>query len=148
MLPTNQSQLRELHPEGAQELERLYRAAWESADPELLELCRLCVASLLGHPRTQEWVSQRPPGIGDDKARQIGEWRTSDAFSESDRAHLAFTEQFVISVSNVTAADIETLLAYGDEDQVYAFITALYVVEMTLRLDMVIRATIESEVLA
>jgi alkylhydroperoxidase family enzyme len=142
-LPTNQELLEALHPEGARELGRLYGVARESADPELLELCHVRIASMLGHERTEEWISQPSPGLGDDKLRHINDWRTSDAFTPAERAHLAFTEQFVMSVSDLTAADIDSLLAFEDQNQVYAFITALYVVEMTLRLDMVIRSATE-----
>ena len=126
--------LRDLHPEGASELERLNAAAWASADPAMLELCRLRVAQMLANRAALE-------GIDEAKLAELDRWETSTAFTDAERASLAFTEQFVISVSSITQAQVDALLAHSSPEDVRSFTAALYAVELSQRLDIVARAT-------
>jgi transposase len=111
MLP----RLAELHPEATAELARVNAVARSIADPELLDLCR----------RRAEAMLARAP------------WEEPAAVTDRERAFLDFTEQFVTSVSHVSDEDVERLLEHATPAEVYDFIGALYVVEMTRRVEMV-----------
>jgi alkylhydroperoxidase family enzyme len=136
MLPATFSRLKELHPEGSEELERLNAAAWASADPALLELCRLRIAQMLGNNAVLAEVDET-------KLAELGRWEASTAFTDAERAFLAFTEQFVISVSSITQAQVDALLEHASPEDVRSFTAALYAVELSQRLDMVATATFE-----
>jgi alkylhydroperoxidase family enzyme len=128
--------LRDHHPEGAKELERLNAAAWASADPALLELCRLRIAQMLNN-------GVALAGVDEAKLAELDRWEVSTAFTDAERAFLAFTEQFVISVSSVTQEQVDALLEYASPEDVRSFTAALYAVELSQRLDLVARATFE-----
>ena len=53
-------------------------------------------------------------------------------------AFIAFTEQFATSVSTLTDAQVARLLESASEDEVYGFVNALYVLDMSRRLDLVV----------
>jgi alkylhydroperoxidase family enzyme len=147
VLPTTYPRLHELHPEGAEALAEFAAAAWAGTEPTMLELCRLRVAGMLENEPARRWRSDeaRAAGLDSRKADAVDDWERSDLFTPSERAHLAFTEQFVISVSSVTEEQIDALLEHEPPDAVHAFISALYALEMSQRLDMVARATIGRE---
>lgn len=132
--------MRALAPSAMVQLDAVHEVAWTSTDAELLELCRLRIAGMLG-----DWcgLERRALGAGvidEATIAALQEWRASDRFTDFQRARLAFTEQFVQSVSAVTDADVAALLVDSDEASVYQFVTAVYVIEMTARVDMAVRA--------
>jgi hypothetical protein len=131
--------LENLHPEGAGELARLDAAAWEVADAALLTLCSLRIAQLL---RNEPAVRAGWPAVDARKAESLGAWDSSSLFTPAERAHLAFTEQFVTSVGDVTSEQVDALLEHGSAEDVHSFVAALYVVELTQRVDMVARAVL------
>jgi hypothetical protein len=128
----------ELQPDVMRDLDRLRDAAWKATDPEMLELCRLRLAQLLND---DEACARRSSGVIVDErlVAALGEWRTSELFDASHRAHLEFTEQFSISVANITDAEVDGLLRHLTDEQLYAFAAALYVIEMEMRLRRVAR---------
>jgi alkylhydroperoxidase family enzyme len=141
MPATTHSLLEDLHPAGARGLARLKAAAREAADPSLLELCRLRIAQLLHDaPVVRAGSSAVDPA----KAERLGGWDHSPLFTPAERAHLAFTEQFVTSVGHVTRAQVDALLEHACAEEVHSFVAALYVVELAQRLDMVARAVLPS----
>lgn len=101
-------------PETAAALDRMNDAAWEAADPELLELCRRRIAAMLDG--AEDPVGPR-------------------GLTEREQAFLSFTEQFVFSVAGTTDADVDALLAHAGPVDVYRFVAALYTLEMTMRID-------------
>lgn len=129
--------LRRLQPDGAAELELMNDAAREATDPELLELCRCLIVSMLDDQAPDRLDDLVASGSGRDKLAALGDWAASDVFSPLERAALGFTEQFVISVSTISDEQVETLRAHLGDEQTYAFAAALYVIEMTERLRMV-----------
>jgi alkylhydroperoxidase family enzyme len=139
VLPTTFGRLSELMPEAAAELAAVEGAAWETADPALLELCRRRVVALLGGaaPDGPDAGRARELGLDEQKLAALGRWERSDFFSPAERAHLAFTEQFVVSVAALSDEHVQDLLRHADARQVYAFASALYVIEMTERLRLV-----------
>jgi alkylhydroperoxidase family enzyme len=122
----------------AQALEDAAQAAWAGTDPPMLELCDLRVAALLGD---EVGVTGAQPR---EKVQALEEWPTSPLFSDAERAHLAFTEQFVTAVASVSDADVDALLAHAEPQEVFEFISALYVLEMRRRLDMTTRAVLRA----
>ncbi|PXY24692.1 carboxymuconolactone decarboxylase family protein [Prauserella muralis] len=147
---TIDARLRDLQPESARELDEMREVAWTSTDPVRLELCRLRLAALLGHPtaartRTPAAVAA---GLSEDKVAQLDRWPDSTWFDAADRAHLAFAEQFTMSVSAVTDEHINDLLAHLNPEQVCAFVGAVYVIEVEMRLKMVASALLTMEEVA
>jgi len=104
-----------LHPEGTAELQRINQLALEAAEPTLLKLCTELIDALL---------QDRSPTL-------------PQTLSPRDKAFLAFTEQFVTAVSAVSDEQVAELLRFATEDEVYSFVNALYVTDMTRRLDLV-----------
>jgi hypothetical protein len=107
--------LASLHPEASAQLARINQLALEATDPDLLDLCTGCIDSLL---QEKSWVPPHP-------------------LTPREQAFTAFTEQFATSVSSLTDAQVARLLEFDSEDEVYAFVNALYVADMSRRLDLV-----------
>lgn len=112
--------LRVLQPDAAAHLQRINEIAPTATDADQLELCAGYIQAFLhGQP-----------------------WREPVSVSASDRAALAFTEQFMVSVGHVTQEQIDALLAHATPEEVYGFIAALHVVDMTLRVELVAGAVL------
>lgn len=109
------ARIRELQPAGGAALENLERTAWGAVDQDLLRLCRDRAMAM--HQ-------------GDDR-------NYPEDPDERERAYLDFTEQFVTSVSSVSEAQIDELVRHSSPDEVFAFVYALYVTEMSARVDTV-----------
>ncbi len=122
MLSTDVSdRLEALAPEPAAELRRSSALAQAATDPALLALCRDYIDAAL---HCRDW---QPPEGG---------------LTDRERAFIDFTEQFVTSVSSMDSAQVDRLREFASADEVYAFTHALYVTDMSLRLDMVGRAVL------
>ncbi len=123
------------HADVRQHLDEAWEAAWATVDPRLLELCRLRVAMLLGcGPELQARTAAASDTVSDELVEHLGDWPRSPRFGPSDRACLAFTEQWVIDVAGM---DDATVAAVRDElgDQGLAdFTSALLVIEQRQRL--------------
>ncbi len=106
-----------------------HSAAQTAIAPRLLELCRARMATLLGGdaPTTDHTIPTETYAA-------LAQWPSSDLFDATDRACLAFTEQFVIDVASLddpTAAAVREALG----DQGFAdFVSALLVIEQRQRL--------------
>ena len=143
VLPAAYPLLEELHPDGARELARLDAAAWACAERGLLALCSQRAAQLLG---AETAVAAEPSDAAIDPAKraELEEWDRSSAFSDAERAHLAFTEQFVTSVGHVSDEQVAALLRHRSPDEVRTFVAALYAVELVQRLDLVAGAVLDA----
>jgi len=80
-------------------------------DPVVLELCRLRVAQLLGcdGELAERTASARDAGLDEPKIAILPQWPTSPVFTATERACLAYAEQFVLDphgVDDVQAADL------------------------------------------
>jgi len=131
--------LRSIEPAVMENFEALQGAAWEAADPVILEMCRLRLADLMGD---EQGAAYRTPaalaaGLDEAKVAVLADWWRSPLFEERERAHLAFAEQFNTSVAHVTDPDVEALLEHLTERQVGDFVGALYAVEFEARVRMV-----------
>jgi alkylhydroperoxidase family enzyme len=137
MQATIHSRLRELLPEPSASLNRAYDLAYESTDPSLLELCRCRVAQILDVDAVQHSELRGAAEADAAKLAALDDWANSSEFSPLERAALDYTEQYVISVNNISDDQVDALRAHLDDAAVYAFAAALYLVEMTERLRLV-----------
>lgn len=126
-------------PDVAAALDAAWDAAWSSADPCILELCRLEIATILRNP--VEFESRTPAaiaaGFDDRKVAALATWLHSPIITPVERACLAFTDAFVIDVASLpddTAASVREHL--GDAGLV-DFSSALLVLEQRQRLALV-----------
>lgn len=115
LAPNTLQKLSRLQPETVEELIAINRLARESIEGPLLELCSSCIDAVL------EQKTWQPP-------RKL---------TDREKAFIAFTEQFSSSVSTVTDHQVDQLLAFATPDEVYLFVNALYVIEMTKRMSLV-----------
>lgn len=111
-----------LQPEAARELRNITALSQQATDPALLALCTDYAEAAL---RCRDW---RPPEAG---------------LSGRERAFIDFTEQFVTSVSTLDSAVVARLLDFASADEVYAFVHALYVADMGLRMEIVGREMLQ-----
>jgi alkylhydroperoxidase family enzyme len=133
------------HPDVGGSLDAAWTAAWETAEPVLLELCRLRIAMLLGCPdeldsRTAVAVAA---GLEEASVESLAQWPTSPLFGARERACLAFAEQFVIDVAGLDDATAGAAREELGEQGLVDFVNALLVVEQRQRLRLVWRALFE-----
>jgi hypothetical protein len=105
-----------LQPDAAGELRTIDRMSLEVTDPALLALCTGYMEAAM---RCRDW---HPPKQG---------------LTEREQAFIDFTEQFVTSVSTLEEGAVTRLLDFATADEIYAFVHAMYVTDMTLRLQIV-----------
>lgn len=108
--------LQRLHPDVLGELSTIVDMSQQVTDQDLLALCSNYIEAAL---RGRDW---HPP------ARIL---------TDKEQAFIAFTEQFAMSVSTMDGGQVERLLDFATADEVYAFVHALYVSDMQLRLEIV-----------
>ncbi len=112
--PDTRLRLRSHHPEAIREIENLERVLDETAlDPALLSFCGdFFNASLRGQ-----------------------DWSMPANASDIEKACLDVCEQFSASVSDVRDEQIAALGAHLATDDVYNLMYAIYLIEMSRRLD-------------
>jgi len=124
------------HPDVLDAFEDLGVEAWRAVDPTLLELCRLRIATLLGCEAELGWRTAAATAACLDEAMiaELPAWPTSARFGPTERACLAFCEQFVVDVAgmddDVATAVVEELGPRGFR----TFVAALLVIEQRQRL--------------
>ncbi len=124
------------HADVREHLAAAHDAAWEATSPQLLELCRLRIASLLGCAVESE--SRTPAAEVDaDLAARIASWPTDLRFDETDRACLAFTEHYVMDVATIDDDTVAAVRVHLGDAGTSNFVSALLVVEQRIRLRLV-----------
>ncbi len=118
-------------PEILAALTAVHEASWAAVDADLLELCRVRMAMLLGAAD-----SVRCHDLDDGLVDDLPNWPTSPSFSPEQRACLAFTEQYVIDVASIDDGLVADLCDVMGPDAVTDFVNALLVVEQRLRLSL------------
>jgi alkylhydroperoxidase family enzyme len=126
-----------LRPELAAAHGALLDTIWQQVDPVLLELCRLRMAKLLGATAA---MGERSPeavaaGLTEDLVERLPRWPHDPAFTDAQRAALAFAEQLVIDHHGTTDEQIGALTAALGPEGVIALTTALGVWDNQHRLD-------------
>ena len=144
LAPDLDERLARFAPEVHEVINNLHGELWQALDPEVLELCRLRIASLQADERE---AARAAPGatVDPDKAAAIGDWPDSPLFSERERACLAFAEQFVGDVAGVSQGDIDALLAHFSPGEVQAFVSALLALDQHQRLALGLRTVLAPE---
>ena len=141
LAPDLEERLARFAPEVRDVISTLHGELWQALDPEILELCRLRIASLqadgLEAARSAPAVAVAP-----EKVEAIGDWPDSPLFDGRERACLAFTEQFVGDVAGVTQGDIDALLAHFSPGEVQAFVSALLALDQHQRLALGLRTVL------
>ena len=115
-------------PDVHRHLADAWAAAPAAVDRRLLALCSARIADLLGGP-----VDDAFP-LPDHLAEALPTWPSAPQFDDTDRACLAFTEQYVIDVASL---DDQTAGAVADRlgaEGFANFVNALLVVEQRQRL--------------
>lgn len=130
-------QVMALRPVQASRLRDLAHAAASRTDGVLAELVRLRIATLLGHPR----AGIRSPHVDaedlpDGKIDALPRYPTSELFDERERDCLAFAEQFVMDVANMTDEDAAAVSRHFDDSEFYAFVASVYIADYGQRLEM------------
>ena len=123
-------------PDVASALDAAWDGAWATVDPCLLELCRLQIASILG---SADDTAKRTPaaiaaGFEEAKAVALSNWFRSPLFTPTERACLAFTDQFVIDVANLDDATAAAVSEHLGEQGLLDFVSALLILEQRQRL--------------
>lgn len=139
--PDLEERLARFAPEVRDVITTLHGELWQALDSEVLELCRLRIASLQGDDREAARAAPGAP-VAPEKAAAIGDWPDSPLFSERERACLAFTEQFVGDVAGVAQSDIDALLAHFSPGEVQAFVSALLALDQHQRLALGLRTVL------
>ena len=144
LAPDLDERLARFAPEVHEVINNLHGELWQALDPEVLELCRLRIASLQADERE---AARAAPGasVAPEKAAAIGDWPDSPLFSERERACLAFAEQFVGDVAGVSQGDIDALLAHFSPGEVQAFVSALLALDQHQRLALGLRTVLAPE---
>lgn len=97
-------------PVGGDELRALYEGLWDAGvEPETLELCRLRMATLIG--------AAAEPAVDAELVAALPSWPTAPAFTDAQRAALAFAEQYVIDPHGFTDADGARLQEHFTDEQ-------------------------------
>jgi alkylhydroperoxidase family enzyme len=98
-------------PEYAAAMRHVEEALWaqDVVEPEILELCRLRIAQLLGAPDELTFRSPAAAGLDQALVDNLPQWPTSPLFDERLRACLGFAEQMVIDAQGVTDQDTQRL---------------------------------------
>jgi len=115
----------------AKELANIHDLAWEVTNKEILGLCKLRIAMILGCDSEVDVMSQQLNSV---EVNDISQWPTSNHFSDLEKSCLRFAEEFIIDVASIpdnSAFAIRDEL--GDEGFVN-FVNALLVIEQRMRL--------------
>lgn len=133
--PTDWDAIAAILPRAATAVADLHRTVWTLADPVLLELSRLRLATLLGFEAGLRLRSDRAraAGLGEEKIAGLASWPTSPLFSARERACLAFTEQFLLDANGVTDDLVAGVLEHLSPAECYGFVNAVSAFETLQR---------------
>jgi alkylhydroperoxidase family enzyme len=97
----------------------LYGGLWDPAviDPRVLELCRLRIATILGcaAERAIRFGDGADAGVTEADVAALPQWPNSPAFTDGERACIAFAEQYVMDPHGLTDEHFAALHASFDE---------------------------------
>ncbi len=117
----------ELSPEPWERFRRLMHVTWEATEVDLLSLCRLRLAQVLG-------CRTALAGLSADDLAQLADWSHRDSYTERERAALDYAEQFQIDQNQITFQQRDALSRHMSEAGVANFVTALQVHDAYLRM--------------
>jgi alkylhydroperoxidase family enzyme len=100
-------------PAYAAALRDVEAALWaqDALDPEILELCRLRIAQLLGADDELRERSPAAAGLDEVLVEKLRQWPTAPEFDERQRACIGFAEQALIDAQEVTDDQVARVIA-------------------------------------
>ncbi|MEP5763530.1 MAG: carboxymuconolactone decarboxylase family protein [Halieaceae bacterium] len=115
---------------------QFYRDPARKLDPQLRELGQ----TRAGYSRGSQFVfsqhckSCRSVGLSEDKIEAIPHWGVSDAFSDLERAVLAYTDALVLEGGRVADAVFDVLKQHLSDEEILelTYVTALYEMHATM----------------
>ena len=113
------------------ELANIHDLAWDVVGKELLSMCKLRVAMILG---CDEEVASARQYLDPSKADAVTKWASSNIFTDGEKSCLCFTEEFIIDVSSIPDASAVAVRKHLGEEGFVTFVNALLVVEQRIRL--------------
>ena len=116
-----------LQPEGRERLDEVLEISWSITDSSLLDLCRLRLAQLL------RCRAELAPADDGHLLAELAEWRSSAAYSERERAALAYAEQFLVDQNGITEEQKAEISRHLSRRELVDFVQALNVQEGYLR---------------
>lgn len=135
----SRDELLALHPTLAADHHRLLDEIWQaSVDAQILELCRLRTATILGN--TRAWDEPRSPaavqaGLDESLVAALASWPTDPGFDATTKVCLGLAEQYVIDVHAISDAQVAEVEETIGADGVITLTTALTAWELTHRFD-------------
>ena len=113
------------------ELANIHDLAWDVVDKELLSLCKLRIAMILGCDEEEKSAKEY---LNSSKADEVAQWSSSNIFKEKEKSCLRFSEEFIINVSSIPDASAVAVKEHLGEEGFVTFVNALLVVEQRIRL--------------
>lgn len=122
-------------PDIATPFTALYQSLWRQPHlpMEVLELCRLRLAQL--HCCEVE-LQRSEMALVAEKRSRLARWDIDEAFSDAERACLAFTEVYAMDAQALTDAQAEAVKAYFGDAGLVLLIEALGVFDGMTRLSL------------
>ena len=105
-------------PDVLEQLNLARDAAWATVDNRLLGLCEQRIREILGVAETT----------------QLADWWSSAKLSAAEKACLAFTEEYMIDVANLTDDTAARVREHLGDQTMVDFVSALLVVEQRQRI--------------
>lgn len=106
------------NPDVLEQLDLARDAAWATVDNRLLGLCEQRVREILGTADQNE----------------LGNWYDDPGLSPAERACIAFTEEYMIDVANLTDNAAAAVREHLGDQATVDFVSALLVVEQRQRI--------------
>ncbi|MBV7265713.1 carboxymuconolactone decarboxylase family protein [Erythrobacter ani] len=125
-------------PDLMREFKSFYGALWDEGllDPALLEMIRLIIAQV--HKCEAELaIRHEASGLSDEKRAALGDWRSSDLFTQSERACLAYAERIPFEHTAITDAEADAVKTALGEPGYVAFSVAASLFDAMCRVRMV-----------
>lgn len=129
--PTERDAVLGLHPEAYARHRAFLEASAGAVDGALLDPCKARMAQMLG---CREELALHDP----DRLAELESWEHSPSFTGTQRAALAFVEQFVLDPSLIAPELVADLEAELGTSGVINFATAIAAQEASLRLSTVL----------
>jgi alkylhydroperoxidase family enzyme len=116
------------------------RACRATLAPATVELCRRRVAMLLGNEAELDraTTTDADGDLGDELAT-LARWTSSPFIGPAERACLAFTEQFVIDVTQIDDTMVAAVAAHSSPADTYVFARWLQACEARQRVELLFR---------
>lgn len=129
-------------PAYAEALREVQSALWEQdvLEPEILELCRLRIAQLLGD---RDATSERSPaavGLDESLVLSLARWPTAPAFNDRHRVCLGYAEQLLMDAQAVSDEDAARVIDAIGEGGFLVLTYACGLFETTEHAKIVLRA--------